>query len=298
MAGGARRRDSGELSVVLPHVQNSDGTPIAQGTGEGQWRAHRAKSEVMLDNRIGYAGYIWDPWLKVYHVRHRVYMPGTAGAAAPTALTTVTGGTAIGSLSGGASNIVSQKTQFDQGYRTSFDATEFATETAFGGVFGGVFNGVLNAARVLGAGTRPTVTGVLNGQRTGAAAAGGAAVTECGASAGAGTEKAALQKLVTAAEGRFAKEGLTIRQEFRATLNPKLEPAFRGERMDHFFRQAFEADPVPGLELTPRGVFGPDVRSLSGRHWYDLTTPQAWNAHLRKYSPRFGTDGRPLHYNP
>ena len=31
----------------------------------------------MLDNRIGYAGYIWDPWLKVYHVRHRVYMPGT-----------------------------------------------------------------------------------------------------------------------------------------------------------------------------------------------------------------------------
>ena len=194
----------------------------------------------MLDNRIGYAGYLWDPWLKVYHVRHRVYVPGTqdgrdvgpswlqpdpigiagglnlyeycngdpmsfvdpmglspwtnrlenalmdagaglgdglsigitgyvrhlfrlndrvdsssglyrasvavgaavtitvtAGAAAPTALTTVTGGTAIGALSGGASNIVSQKTQFDQGYRTSFDATEFATETAFGGVFGG-----------------------------------------------------------------------------------------------------------------------------------------------------------------
>ncbi|MFN7429730.1 MAG: RHS repeat-associated core domain-containing protein, partial [bacterium] len=24
---------------------------------------------------LGFAGYVWDPWLKVYHVRHRVYDP-------------------------------------------------------------------------------------------------------------------------------------------------------------------------------------------------------------------------------
>jgi RHS repeat-associated protein len=28
-----------------------------------------------LDNRLGFAGYVWDPWIKMYHVRHRVYDP-------------------------------------------------------------------------------------------------------------------------------------------------------------------------------------------------------------------------------
>ncbi|MFN7558658.1 MAG: RHS repeat-associated core domain-containing protein, partial [bacterium] len=41
-----------------------------------QWyRGSDAYQQTHLDNRLGFAGYVWDPWLKVYHVRHRVYDP-------------------------------------------------------------------------------------------------------------------------------------------------------------------------------------------------------------------------------
>ncbi len=43
-----------------------------------EWRWHAgndAYHQRHLDNRLGFAGYVWDPWLKVYHVRHRVYDP-------------------------------------------------------------------------------------------------------------------------------------------------------------------------------------------------------------------------------
>ncbi|MGQ0629030.1 MAG: RHS repeat-associated core domain-containing protein, partial [Phycisphaerales bacterium] len=36
---------------------------------------HGALSRPEVDNRLGYAGYVWDKWLQVYHVRHRVYEP-------------------------------------------------------------------------------------------------------------------------------------------------------------------------------------------------------------------------------
>ena len=38
-------------------------------TGGGTWVMHG------VDNRFGFAGYMWDPFLKLYHVRHRVYDP-------------------------------------------------------------------------------------------------------------------------------------------------------------------------------------------------------------------------------
>ncbi|MFN7429003.1 MAG: RHS repeat-associated core domain-containing protein [bacterium] len=43
---------------------------------ESHWyRGSDAYQQTHLDNRLGFAGYVWDPWLKVYHVRHRVYDP-------------------------------------------------------------------------------------------------------------------------------------------------------------------------------------------------------------------------------
>jgi RHS repeat-associated protein len=43
---------------------------------EWQWYpGNDAYQQTHLDNRLGFAGYVWDPWLKVYHVRHRVYDP-------------------------------------------------------------------------------------------------------------------------------------------------------------------------------------------------------------------------------
>ncbi|MFO0493564.1 MAG: RHS repeat-associated core domain-containing protein, partial [bacterium] len=54
---------------------------LSYGSGSGvpeesQWyRGSDAYQQTHLDNRLGFAGYVWDPWLKVYHVRHRVYDP-------------------------------------------------------------------------------------------------------------------------------------------------------------------------------------------------------------------------------
>jgi len=36
---------------------------------------HGALSRPGVENRLGYCGYVWDRWLAVYHVRHRVYEP-------------------------------------------------------------------------------------------------------------------------------------------------------------------------------------------------------------------------------
>ena len=44
--------------------------PTRRGTHSGgTWVMHG------VDNRFGFAGYMWDPFLKLYHVRHRVYDP-------------------------------------------------------------------------------------------------------------------------------------------------------------------------------------------------------------------------------
>jgi len=44
--------------------------PTRRGTWNGgTWVMHG------VDNRFGFAGYMWDPFLKLYHVRHRVYDP-------------------------------------------------------------------------------------------------------------------------------------------------------------------------------------------------------------------------------
>ena len=36
---------------------------------------YKLRGLVQLDNRLGYAGYVWDPFLQMYHVRHRVLNP-------------------------------------------------------------------------------------------------------------------------------------------------------------------------------------------------------------------------------
>lgn len=53
------RAEGGVLSV-----------PTRRGTWNGgTWVMHG------VDNRFGFAGYLWDPFLQLYHVRHRVYDP-------------------------------------------------------------------------------------------------------------------------------------------------------------------------------------------------------------------------------
>ncbi|MCW5766571.1 MAG: hypothetical protein KIT68_11425 [Phycisphaeraceae bacterium] len=51
---GQYHKSSGTLSSRVPQGQYSGGSGY-------------------VDNRFGRAGYLWDPVLEVYHVRHRVY---------------------------------------------------------------------------------------------------------------------------------------------------------------------------------------------------------------------------------
>jgi hypothetical protein len=81
--------------------------------------------------------------------------------------------------------------------------------------------------------------------------------------------------------------------------NPELEPMFLGERVDYYFRQAFNGSMDPALDrlmMTARGVFGPDVFNPFTGAWWDVTTQQAWAAHYATYSV-FGANGSPLLYS-
>jgi len=111
-------------------------------------------------------------------------------------------------------------------------------------------------------------------------------------------ERSLLEGLLEQAISKFGSRGLTPSQRAAVRTNPKLYPLFKGERIDMFFREAFRNAPVPGLKLTPRGEFGPDVLAVDLSRWYDVTTPSAWRGHTLKYTPVFGPNGCPLLYDP
>lgn len=92
---------------------------------------------------------------------------------------------------------------------------------------------------------------------------------------------------------RFNAEGFTEAQAEALVKNPELEAAFRGDRIDAFFKETVGQDPaLQHLELTPRFKFGPDVFDPATQRWWDVTTPAQWEAHTQKYW-LFG-DGTPL----
>lgn len=101
---------------------------------------------------------------------------------------------------------------------------------------------------------------------------------------------------LASASSRLGSEGLTAKQTAALVDNPGLEPAFRGERLDTFFKEAVQADPnLQHLEITPRFHFGPDVFDPVTRRWWDVTTAQQWQGHELKYNSLFG-QGTPLYY--
>lgn len=94
---------------------------------------------------------------------------------------------------------------------------------------------------------------------------------------------------------RYADEAarkveLTKAQDMAARRNPRLQPAFYGERVDAAVRQSITQDEFLTAKgsLTPRGQFGPDYISNTGR-WYDVTTPASWPAHVARYEEAFGS---------
>ena len=118
----------------------------------------------------------------------------------------------------------------------------------------------------------------------------------------------ALTEALEQALKEHARVGLTPRQAAAVGRQPtqakadRLQRLFVGERIDRHVRDIIDAapgnSPLGRLEMTPRGTFGPDLRDPVTGRWYDITTPGAWSAHLRRYNPRFGPDGVGIVYNP
>jgi hypothetical protein len=109
-------------------------------------------------------------------------------------------------------------------------------------------------------------------------------------------ETAILGEHLESAVTRFGSEGFTANQAARLAENPNLEAAFRGERIDTFFKQSVADDQrLNHLEITPRFQFGPDVFNPATNTWWDVTTQGQWGAHVGKYSGQFGA-GVPLIY--
>ncbi len=102
---------------------------------------------------------------------------------------------------------------------------------------------------------------------------------------------AELQACLRQGIKQATNKGLTNAQSAVAEELPWMEQIFKGERVDWCFRQAFLRNPKlmeSGLQMTPRGVFGPDVFSNSLKVWWDVTTEGQWAAHVLKYTEMFG----------
>jgi RHS repeat-associated protein len=97
--------------------------------------------------------------------------------------------------------------------------------------------------------------------------------------------EAILQEHVETAIVTFSRKGLTPLQRLAVKLRPRMEPAFRGERIDFFFRQSLmtETRLPPTIEMTPRFRKGPDLFDATNKVWWDLTTPEAWPSHVTRY---------------
>ena len=88
---------------------------------------------------------------------------------------------------------------------------------------------------------------------------------------------------------RFEQQSFTQRQVKALATKPWLYALFKGERIDTFFKSFVKEDPrLSHLNITPRFKFGPDVYNAESHVWWDVTTKGQWNAHLVKYSKRYG----------
>jgi len=123
-------------------------------------------------------------------------------------------------------------------------------------------------------------------------------IREAGAISGAEAEsiESILQEHLDKAVARFESEGFTAGQASALEEKPGLEAAFKGERIDTFFKESVPLDPrLDSLKVTPRFKFGPDVYDPNTGRWWDVTTPGQWENHVEKYQKTFGV-GTPLFY--
>ncbi|WP_108246747.1 RHS repeat-associated core domain-containing protein [Muricauda brasiliensis] len=96
-----------------------------------------------------------------------------------------------------------------------------------------------------------------------------------------------LQRYVTRAAREVDALGdaaFTAKQLQAIKRNPNLRPAFRGNRIDVRARQLIKKDSEFN-NLIKNYSRGPDFVDPSNGTWWDITTPGAWERHVRKYGP-------------
>jgi hypothetical protein len=105
-----------------------------------------------------------------------------------------------------------------------------------------------------------------------------------------------LQMHVDNAYARVGRDGLTDRQKLSLKSNPRLEAAYKGERIDTFAKETIADDEgLAHLLVAPRFRYGPDFYDPINKVWFDTTTRGQWPNHVKKYALKFG-EGTPLFY--
>jgi hypothetical protein len=109
-----------------------------------------------------------------------------------------------------------------------------------------------------------------------------------------------LQMHVDQAVERYLTEGLTEAQEAAVRRDPTALARFRGSRIDGFAKSTVLSDPELAEVLTSSDYFSePDfIDSILPTDWYDVTTRESWQRHLRTYAERFGSQAGLLPTRP
>lgn len=97
-----------------------------------------------------------------------------------------------------------------------------------------------------------------------------------------------LRLHVEAAIERYRNEGLTPNQEAAVANRAQMERTFRGSRIDQFAKDSILQDPELAQIITaPDFVNEPDILDSVYPSWFDITTQNQWQAHLKTYGERY-----------
>ncbi|MBI3966997.1 MAG: carboxypeptidase regulatory-like domain-containing protein [Chloroflexi bacterium] len=197
------------------------------------------------------------------------------------------GGWVIGGIVGATLGAAIYAGAYATGY-ISFDDLSiegYATAVVGGGVAGAVAGGAISAGPAIAATGAPALIPVIN--------AAGPLIQRLGPTAqrvAAYPQTMQLQRQLARVLKDPTATAFTPRQIRALVGHPNLHNAFRGDRIDSAVKRVVATLDSPGLEITRRGVFGPDFHNPSLGIWWDVTTRSAWNAHTAKYGAQFGTD--------
>jgi hypothetical protein len=99
------------------------------------------------------------------------------------------------------------------------------------------------------------------------------------------TGQALLRHVAAAVEEFESRRPFTPRQLEAMRQNPGLYDAYRGSIIDALAKERVLNDPaLEHVEVTRNFEYGADFYDSETGNWYDMTTTDAWKAHVRQYA--------------